>query len=184
MMRRVLSVVVTLAGMGTLEAADSPSLEACARYAEADAAYEAAMREPLAVFEAAKQAAEATYEAAVQGPEAILNDAMARTATARLEAVADPREGTLAIFEAAIESQKTALELLKSVDEAARAAYEVAMHEPLAVFEAAVQGPEADRQARYVAIYAEDGEVRSEVPEVMAKLRNGHRQRCRDLHGL
>lgn len=63
-MKRILSVLfmASLAGAGTLQAAESPSLEACVRYAEADYAYEADVFEPLAVY--ARAAYLAAYRSA------------------------------------------------------------------------------------------------------------------------
>ena len=132
-MKRILTLTAAWAGMGTLQAADSPSLEACVQYAEADHAHEVAIREPRAVYEVALQEAEAVREAALQE---------------------------------------------------AWAVYEVALQEAEAVREAALQEPKAALGAVYLAIYAEDDGVQSDVPVVMMKLRNRHRERCRELHGL
>ena len=62
----LLAVALLCMAGRTIQADDTPSLEACAAYAEADHAYQAALREPGAVHKAAVQQADDTYKAVEQ----------------------------------------------------------------------------------------------------------------------
>ena len=118
------ALLVVAGALPAVQAQSIPSVEACIRYAEADAAYEAAVQ----------------------------------PARAALEATGSP--AAIAAFRAAYQQ--------------AGAAYEVAT---LPAKQALV--------AAYSAIYYDiDGGPRSDVQDVMEKLLEHHRQRCRELHGL
>ena len=132
------ALLVVAGALPAVQAQGIPSVEACIRYAEADAAYDAA-------FEAALQQAKAAYAAA---------------------------------YEAAMQPAKAAYDV----------AHEAAERQALAVYEAAYEAVKHPAQqaleTAYFASYDLDGGPRSDVQDVMVKLREHHRQRCRELHGL
>ena len=99
-------LLAALSGSGTLQADNNnPSIEACAGYAEADAAYEAAMQQADAVYDAAKQQADAVYDAAI-GSSSIYDTTIdRRPAQAAYKAAIDRR---LAANKAAVQQAKQA----------------------------------------------------------------------------
>ncbi len=68
--------------------------------------------------------------------------------------------------------------------ELALAAYKAAMQQTLPTAKAADQQAKQALNTAYFASYDIDGGARSDVPDVMDKLLEHHRQRCRELHGL
>ena len=67
----------------------------------------------------------------------------------------------------------------------ADAAFDAAMQPAEAAFEVVKQQAEQALVTAYSAIYYDiDGGPRSDVQDVMEKLLEHHRQRCRELHGL
>ncbi len=66
----------------------------------------------------------------------------------------------------------------------ADAAFEAAMQQAEAAVEAVKQPAEQALVTAYSASYDIDGGARSDVPDVMMKLLDHRRQRCRELHGL
>ena len=135
-MKTTLQAAVLAAGLvGTLEAADLPSIEVCAKYAEADHAYVSALREHAPVLA--------------------------------------PRKG----YEVAAWARNVAEEYAEALRAAdARGA--------TAAERAAWRNAKAARDAAYSEIYNDDDWVRSDVPNVMATLRNRHPGICRELYGL
>ena len=143
--RTTVALLVVAGALPAVQAQSIPSVEACIRYAEADAAYEAAVHPVDAAYDAA-------FEAALQQAKAAY----------------------VAAYEAALQQAKAAYV----------AAYEAAMQPAEAAFEAVKQPAQQALETAYFASYDLDGGPRSDVQDVMVKLREHHRQRCRELHGL
>ena len=180
------ALLVVAGALPAVQAQGIPSVEACIRYAEADAAFDAAMQPADAAYEAAVQQAQAAFDAA-------------------FEAAKQPADAAL---EAAQQQMDAALEAARQQDVAwgdYEAAYKAAQQRADAAYKAAVQQADVAEQqkeqarvaleavmhpaeqalvAAYSAIYDLDGGPRSDVPDVMSKLIEHHRQRCRELHGL
>ena len=153
--RATVALLVVAGALPAVQAQGIPTVEACIRYAEADAVFDAAMQPALAAFEATAQEGDITVEAA-----ALLVDFFYENAEQRAEAA----------YEAA--------------KQRADAAFEAAMQQAEAAVEAVKQPAEQALVTAYSASYDIDDGARSDVPDVMMKLLDHRRQRCRELHGL
>ena len=176
-MKRILSVAMAAAFTVTMPAVQAqgiPTIEACAKYAEADAAYntveqeakavrKAAMKEPWAAYNAAKQEAEAAY------------------AAARDKANAAYGAAYKAAYKAAMKEPWVAYNAAK---QKAEAVYEAAKQEAEPVYEAAIEDARTVLTQTYLAIYAEGGGTQSDVWDVMVKLLTHQRQLCTEHYGL
>ena len=183
---------VLLVGSGTLQADNNnPSIEACAGYAKADTAYEAALQQVRAASDAA--------EAALQQVRAAKE-----TADQQVAAINEAADQQAAAYNAVIQQAETvnaveaagqqAIAAAEAAGQQAAAAYEAVMQQVVA-YEAAEQQAEAAFHefagpaklawdAAYSASYDLDGWPRSDDQAVMVKLEKHHRQRCREIHGL
>ena len=123
--------------------ADSPSAETCARYAEADHAFEVANREAKATYDADLKASKLAYDATMSGPKDDLH-------TATQEAEAAHRRAKQEAGDVSNVKQAEALAVVKTMprgperDKALNAA--VANEEARAVYVAAVKESEAVRE--------------------------------------
>ena len=175
--RATVALLVVAGALPAVQAQGIPSVEACIRYAEADAAFDAAMQPALAAYEAALPQASAAGDAAWRADA----DAAYRAA---FEAALQPARArgsapSVAAHEAAHEAAE------RQAYAVYEAAFEAAMQPAEAAFEVVKQQAEQALVTAYSAIYYDiDGGPRSDVQDVMEKLREHHRQRCRELHGL
>ena len=155
-------LLAALAGSGALQADNNnPSFEACAGYAKADTAYEAALLQSMAANEAAEASLQRMGEADKQQ-------------VAAYEAVLQQAETVNAIE--AVTQQIVAYEAQQLV------AYE-AVAQQLDASDAALDAAKRAWVAAYSASYDLDGWPRSDDQAVMVKLEE-HRQRCREIYGL
>ena len=186
-MKRILSVALATlfaVAMPAVQAQSIPSMEACVKYAEADAAYTtvvieaqtiraASVHEPIAAMNAATNEAYVAYEAArAAKQEAYVAYNAARGALIESGAASDDA--------AAREAQA----VLEAASKEAHVAYEAAKQEADVAYEAAKQEAEAARTQTYLAIYAEGGGVQSDVWDVMVKLLTHQRELCTEHYGL
>ena len=123
--------------------------------------------------------AKAAREAALQ--QATAYDATVKQAEATRKAASKQIDASSAARSAAV---KQARAVYSDAEERARAAYSAAMQPVRAAREAAKEQALSVWGSAYFASYDVDGGPRSNVHEVMVKLVEHHRQRCRELHGL
>ena len=158
-MKRILSVALATlfaVAMPAVQAQSIPSMEACVKYAEADAAYNTVDIEARTVRVAAERE-----------PIVSLGEAYAAHLAAMKEAGAAYDDA------AHVAAKKEAF-----------AAYEAAKQEAEAVYEAAMNEAHTVRTQTYLAIYAEGGGMQSDVWEVMMKLLAHQRELCTEHYGL
>lgn len=143
--------------MPAVHAQNDPTIEACAKYAEADAAFETA----------AVKAANDAY-----GVDPALREAY-RAADRKLSD---------AMYKHGIHSAEH--EAIYSEFYAIKERFDATRLAAASAKKAAIEDARTVRTQTYLAIYAEDGGMQSDVWDVMVKLFNHQRNRCTKLYGL
>ena len=160
-MKRILSVAMAAAFAGAMSAVQAqsiPTLEACAKYAEADVAFNGLVQEAKAAFGASVQD---IYDA--HGYDALKQE--------HLAAITPPSDHERA------DALAAKMRAASDAVDAARPALEAARDDT-------IEAAEIELTQTYLAVYAEGGGTQSDVWEVMVKLLNQQRSLCTEVHGL